>query len=131
MHGNLHFALHRSQFLSNLGVRTVLTFEYKGKKVIMFVFEVFDFFMVKFSFENESCRAKQRNCRAKCKLPCKGPGPTALLTLIISVLPIIIHPEGLVVLQQYFPSSAPVYRKRNILYKFAHSYQLQTLPTTN
>ena len=40
--------------------------------MIIFVIPVLPLIMVKLSFEIKNCRAKQRNCRAKCKLPCNG-----------------------------------------------------------
>ena len=42
--------------------------EYRGKKVIVFVFPVLGFFVAKFSFEIVNCQVKQRNGRAKCKM---------------------------------------------------------------
>ena len=42
-------------------------------KKIVFVF------LVKLSFEIQNCCLKQQNCRAKCKLSWKNPGPTALI----------------------------------------------------
>ena len=47
--------------------------EYQGKKVIIFVFPVLSFCIVKLSFEFNSPN-KQRNCRTKWKLSCKNPG---------------------------------------------------------
>ena len=68
--------IHRSQILSNIVFTDSLESCIPGPKVIIFVFLVSGFFMVKLSFDISNCSVKQQNCRAKCKLPCKSPGPT-------------------------------------------------------
>ena len=74
----LSFKISPFAILSNF-VRQFWNLEYKGKKVIIFVFlTVAGFFMVKLSFEIWNCSVRQQNCWAKCKLPWKSPGQTAL-----------------------------------------------------
>ena len=82
--------------------------EYQGKKVIILVFLVLGHFMDKLSFEI-------KNCWAKCKLPCKNPGPTAWVTSL-NCLPFWKGNDGKIVCSTGSTQSSPSVHHRFYLH---------------